>query len=367
MAIKYLKHLQTISEPLLIEDGPLGPSPTTTPLPNIDHDQLFMLCNSHSQNSAALLIKDRYQYFRIGYQECLSETVHFLEENGLENLYGKLLEHLQAYRENISVGKFFFCSHLFCLDILFQSNIYILGIITKHMMNSNNCDEITIPLRTKSTPPVPGPGPVPSPNHVSPFLYAPKLESGSAEPPSTSPPTSDSALVFGPQPNELSTVLGQLTKHPYGSGTSSASLVNENVINQSSSQYSLNAIKFLLDASKSSNELSANHGGGGGCGSTSDLQHHLPTTPATQPTAIVSSLENHNTSPPPPPPPPPPPQPEVRKESKSNKSPTTEELLPLSASKQNGNTKQSAAIVNNLNEVYNFKKEIKDRFQKVGQ
>ena len=107
MAIKYLKHLQSISEPLLIEDGPLGPSPNTTPLPSIDHDQLFKLCNSHSQNSAALLIKDRYQYYRLGYQECFTETVHFLEENGLENLYGKLLEQLQSHRENISVGKGF--------------------------------------------------------------------------------------------------------------------------------------------------------------------------------------------------------------------------------------------------------------------
>ena len=105
MAIKYMKHLQNLAEPLLVEDGPLGPSPTSTPIPTIEHDQLFMFCNSNSPNTATMLIKDRYQYFRLGYQESMSEGVHFLEENGLEEWYVKMVEHLQDHRENIGVGK----------------------------------------------------------------------------------------------------------------------------------------------------------------------------------------------------------------------------------------------------------------------
>lgn len=104
MAIKYMKHLQNLAEPLLADDGPLGPSPTTTPIPSVEHDQLFMLCNSHSSSTGTALLKDRHQFMRYGYQECVNEVVHFLEENNLDSYFLKLMEHLNEHRENLNIG-----------------------------------------------------------------------------------------------------------------------------------------------------------------------------------------------------------------------------------------------------------------------
>ncbi|KAI2802611.1 hypothetical protein BLOT_010070 [Blomia tropicalis] len=106
MAIKYMKHLQTLAEPLLCDDGPLGPSPTSTPVPSVsEHDQLFAMCSSHSANAGAVLLKDRYYYYRCGYKDSAAEAARYLEANGqMEHTYTKMLEHLHQHQENIGPG-----------------------------------------------------------------------------------------------------------------------------------------------------------------------------------------------------------------------------------------------------------------------
>lgn len=106
MAIKYMKHLQYIADPLLVEDsGPLGPVTSSTPVPNIEHDQLFISCSAHSPSMAALLLKDRYHFYRYGHTDCMAETVRFLQENGVDHLRTKVMDHLQEHQERISNGE----------------------------------------------------------------------------------------------------------------------------------------------------------------------------------------------------------------------------------------------------------------------
>lgn len=109
MAIKYLKYLQNVAEPFLGEENrlarPISPSSLSSASTPSGEDQLMQVCRSHSNNAANMLITNRQQYFRLGYQEAITDVVRFFEDNCLDNLMSKVVDTMQEHLEKGAMGK----------------------------------------------------------------------------------------------------------------------------------------------------------------------------------------------------------------------------------------------------------------------
>lgn len=106
MAIKYLKYLQSMTEPFLPEELQMGhPGSPNSSSGDSQCDSLMLVCKSHSVDAPKMLITNRQQYFRLGYQEAITDIVRFFEDNALENFMGKMVDYMQDQLEKGALGK----------------------------------------------------------------------------------------------------------------------------------------------------------------------------------------------------------------------------------------------------------------------
>lgn len=219
------------------------------------------------------------------------------------------------------------------------------------MMNSNpvtNCDDFIIPMMTKTSPISTSVN-----NQNSSLFYVPKVatsETSNVEPNGSF--TYDNMATHVTNGNVssgtgITASGGCVTAQPAGPLSSMLTLNNQkpnytpnttdNVMNKS--QYSLEAIKFLIESKSMPNELN----------SVDNQQSAL--SPGQCQANLASSLENTVNGP-------------TNDISIVSLNMINKAKLKADQTESNKNVKQCN---NNIasNEVYNFKKEIKDRFQKV--
>lgn len=137
MAIKFIKHLLDICRPFIINDDNNNDNnnidvdhnninhkdelinnkmmmTTTTATTN---DQLFRYCSKHSNQMGNELIKNRFDYYQLGFQHCFNDfKQQFLllssssinnSNQSSESLFNSkmMINHIQQKFDNLSIGK----------------------------------------------------------------------------------------------------------------------------------------------------------------------------------------------------------------------------------------------------------------------
>ena len=77
-----------------------------------DDDKLFRYCLQQSNCMGTELIKNRFDYYRLGFKHCLDDLKQqqiMQTETESSSSYSKFIAHLQKEFDNLTIGKFCFC------------------------------------------------------------------------------------------------------------------------------------------------------------------------------------------------------------------------------------------------------------------